>query len=74
MADNVDDANALADLHLNVALAKREVVASRLFTGSCYWCDALVSAPAVFCDADCRDDFERDSERERQRNERRLKR
>jgi hypothetical protein len=70
MSDPADNAALETDIHMPAALTKREPVAVRLFTGSCYWCDALVSAPAVFCDADCRDDHERDSERK----ERRLKR
>lgn len=67
MADKVDDANELADLHLNLALAKRDLPTHRPFTGSCYWCDALVDAPAVFCDADCCTDFERNNVLEQRR-------
>lgn len=42
MSDNVDDANALADLHLNIALAKRDLPAPRAVTGVCHWCEAPV--------------------------------
>lgn len=60
MSDNVDDANKLADLQLQVAMAGRERPVMRRFTGCCYWCREAVESPKVFCDADCRDDFERD--------------
>lgn len=61
MSDNVDDANKLADLQLQVAMAGRERPVMRRFTGCCYWCREAVESPKVFCDADCRDDFERDA-------------
>lgn len=63
MADNVDDANALAELQLRVAMNGRERPVMRRFTGCCYWCRDPVAAPKVFCDADCRDDFEREQRR-----------
>ncbi|MCU8015882.1 hypothetical protein L5M36_03085 [Shewanella sp. SM72] len=62
MSDNVDDANKLADLHLNIALAKRDLPAPRAVTGVCHWCEDPVDG-VVFCDADCRDDFEREQRR-----------
>ncbi|WP_037427203.1 hypothetical protein [Shewanella sp. POL2] len=61
MSDNVDDANALADLQLQVAMAGRKRPVMRPFTGCCYWCCEPVESPRIFCDADCRDDFERDA-------------
>jgi hypothetical protein len=42
MADNVDDANNMAELHLAAELAKPKVSLPPL-TGSCYYCDALTA-------------------------------
>lgn len=61
MSDKADDANALVELQLQVAMASRERAVMRPFTGCCYWCREPVEAPRIFCDADCRDDFERDA-------------
>lgn len=33
------------------------------YTGNCNWCDAPVEARNKFCDADCRDDWEKDQRR-----------
>jgi hypothetical protein len=60
MADNVDEANDMAELHLSVELTKPREVCLPL-TGSCYYCDAMTDDR--FCDADCRDDFERNQRR-----------
>jgi len=60
MADNVDEASEMAELHLAAELAKPKVSLPPL-TGSCYYCDALTDER--FCDADCRDDYERDQRR-----------
>ncbi|MCW3171407.1 hypothetical protein [Shewanella subflava] len=57
MADNVDDANDLVLLHLAAELAKAKPSLPPL-TGICYYCDALTDER--FCDADCRDDYERE--------------
>ncbi|MCT7942412.1 hypothetical protein [Shewanella holmiensis] len=56
MADNVDDASDMIELHLAAELAKAKPNLPPL-TGSCYYCDALTDER--FCDADCRDDYER---------------
>ncbi|MEL4371395.1 hypothetical protein [Shewanella xiamenensis] len=61
MSDKADDADALVDLHIQVAMAGRARPVMRPFTGCCYWCREPVLAPRIFCDADCRDDFERDA-------------
>ncbi len=29
------------------------------YTGRCFWCDAPVAAPRRWCDAECRDEWER---------------
>ena len=28
-------------------------------TGACFWCDAIVPFPRRWCDAECRDEWER---------------
>lgn len=34
-------------------------------TGRCYFCEGDISAGRLFCDGDCRDDFERERKRRR---------
>lgn len=43
---------------------RRNAKRSLLFSGHCYYCDEVVGSPHLFCDLDCRDDWE---------NEKRLK-
>lgn len=33
---------------------------SLLFCGFCYYCDEVLRSPHIFCNAECRDDFERE--------------
>jgi hypothetical protein len=56
--DAADQAQEQNDLELKLALqnVKREPVLPE--TGACNYCDALVSK-GLFCDADCRDDYEK---------------
>ena len=37
------------------------------YCGQCYWCGEPLPAPRRWCDADCRDDWERDHARRRTR-------
>ncbi|PKG79861.1 hypothetical protein CXF80_16960 [Shewanella sp. Actino-trap-3] len=60
MADNVDEANEIADLHLAFELANAKPSLPPL-TGRCFYCDTATTER--FCDADCRDDYERDQRR-----------
>lgn len=55
-ADIGDEAVALAEHHLNVALANRPV-ANMPFTGACYWCEESIDK-GHYCDGDCRHDHE----------------
>lgn len=54
MADVLDQAQVTEQILQQAALAKREPEFKP--KGSCYWCEAPITAGA-FCDADCRDDF-----------------
>jgi hypothetical protein len=60
MADNADDASEMAELHLAASLAKPKVILPPL-TGHCFYCHSLTTDR--FCDADCRDDYDRDQRR-----------
>lgn len=58
MADIYDQAEATEQLFLNVALSHRKPELKA--KGTCHWCLAPVSGDAHFCDADCRDDYQKD--------------
>ena len=59
MADFADDAAEVTEMDLQVALQNaREQPRQHPFTGICRNCDHPVSEGA-FCDADCRDDYQR---------------
>ena len=60
MADNADDASEMAELHLSVELAKVKPNLPPL-TGHCFYCHSPITDR--FCDADCRDDYDRDQRR-----------
>ena len=64
MADDADRASDLIELELSTLLAVRRPAAST-YTGRCQNCAAHVARPLQFCDADCRDDFEREKKRRR---------
>lgn len=66
MADIIDDANKLADLHLEVAVenAKR-VTGNERLTGWCQNTGCGEGTEGAFCSAECRRDF---NARERMRN------
>jgi len=55
MTDLVDIAQAETDLHLKVALVKRERTLQ--CTGRCNWCSQPVAATVPFCDKECSDDW-----------------
>ena len=59
MADFADDAAEITENYLQVALQNaREQPRQHPFIGICRNCDEPVSEGA-FCDADCRDDYQR---------------
>lgn len=63
MMENGDLAAALIDTLNDAAINKiRQAARSSALpvTGHCYYCDEDVKQPLVFCDALCRDDWERE--------------
>jgi len=56
MPDEADLANEQAERHLEATRSKRRPVLP--ITGQCYNCGESIGA-REFCDADCRDDYER---------------
>ncbi len=64
-ADIGDEAAALAEHNLSVALANRQVV-TMPFTGACYWCEESISK-GHYCDGDYRHDHETYLRAEQQR-------
>ena len=57
MTDAIDLANQETDTHLSAALLRKAPSMPR--TGTCYNCDEAVISDAMFCDADCRSDYEK---------------
>lgn len=58
MADDIDMAQERDALLLEAQLAHRKPVGP-MATGKCLTCDEPMPAGHRWCDADCRDDFER---------------
>lgn len=69
MSDIIDDANNQAELALQMCLRTRRP-SGPTATGFCLSCETPVGEGMRWCDANCRDDFER-AERAGQRNGRR---
>ena len=63
--DDADAADLTVEQHLKRALARRN--ATLPATGCCYSCAEPVDDGARFCDAECREDYER-AERARRMN------
>lgn len=59
MADILDQAMAVEELHRNLALQHRRQGPAIAETGFCLNCEAPVPAGHRWCDADCRDDWQR---------------
>lgn len=55
MADEIDQANELADLHLKAALDAASVTGNENLTGSCHWCGETTRG--AYCSAECRTDM-----------------
>lgn len=62
MSDDIDKASELSELMDKVALQYRRA-AGPLATGFCLSCGEELKKGQRWCDADCRDDFERSSMR-----------
>ncbi len=60
VADIVDTANDHAELLLRMSVAQQQRRARLLPRGTCLCCDAPVLPAVMFCDADCREDWERE--------------
>lgn len=58
MADLGDKAQDAADLFFDIALKHRKAEPPP-FTGACLFCEEPVAYPLRWCDADCRDDWEK---------------
>jgi hypothetical protein len=56
--DIIDQANDLIDQEMAARLSSRKYN-TLAPTGECYNCGELVDIPRTFCDADCRDDWDR---------------
>lgn len=54
--DNLDHAAEFAQLYVQSAPRKSE---GPLANGRCHWCDEILDDYSRFCDASCRDQYER---------------
>lgn len=60
MSDIADKANDLVAMNDELALrGVRNKITKAEFTGFCLNCDEVVEEPRRWCDADCRDQWER---------------
>ena len=57
MADVIDDANELAELHLKAALDAARVTGNENLTGSCHWCGEPTRG--IVCSRECRTDMDK---------------
>lgn len=55
MADVIDQANDLVELHLNAALENARASGSENLTGRCHWCGD--PAHGIVCSRECREDM-----------------
>ncbi len=68
MTDIYDQASAAEarDLALSLKAQKERAERDKLIpTCRCYFCEGDIPAGRLFCDGDCRDDFEREQKRRR---------
>lgn len=59
MSDDADRADETLEFLLSLELRKAQHCAHPEATGTCLNCGAFVTDGARWCDADCRDDWER---------------
>lgn len=64
MADIADKAAEHIERESAGLLAQRRPIGP-VANGFCHWCEATVAAALRWCDADCRNDYERDQRRNR---------
>jgi hypothetical protein len=55
--DEADRAQEVTEQALKIALGQQDRKARMPEKGKCYWCDEAITT-GLFCDEDCRDDFE----------------
>jgi hypothetical protein len=67
MADAVDRANDLAQTEIDAIVRNRPSAKLPPGHGHCLYCDEPLDPPRRWCDADCRDDFEKAVRAEQQR-------
>lgn len=60
MADWTDNASETTEFFEKVALQNIKQVVPLQAKGACYNCDSKLAPENLFCDADCRDDWERE--------------
>lgn len=68
MSDIIDNANDLVELtdSLAVKAIRNNLKPEAVFTGTCLWCgEEHLPEPKRWCDADCRDLWEKDRRRNR---------
>ncbi len=56
--DEIDRANSMTDIYLDIALKTRERGPKIEPTGKCLYCEAPLPDGRRWCDADCRDDWQ----------------
>lgn len=59
MADEADRAQELQEAALEIALRKQKSKLTLHATGRCLWCSEPTGSEGLFCDSDCRDDYEK---------------
>jgi len=57
MADDIDRANELAEMHLKAALDAVKVKGGKNLTGKCHWCGEATEG--AYCSSECRGDSEK---------------
>ena len=61
MSDEIDMANDLAELALNIALRNMSTAVRKLEPkGACYYCEGKVTPLQLYCDSDCASDHEKE--------------
>ena len=61
MADILDQADTQVEYALKSALSNKKPEPSKIYTGHCWFCENPVEEPKRWCDAYCRDFWERDN-------------
>lgn len=59
IVDEADITQERLEREMALTLKSRRCTPILPFTGYCHWCGKITAAGRRFCDADCRDDWER---------------